>query len=533
MTQLSNPPLDVAHGLAIGQKRRLSPYWIIAICLALYLLPAVPVLFELGDEGTIIDGGVRVAEGQVPFRDFFDLIGPGSFYWLAIFFKLLGTTWFATRVAWFLVFFSTNLILVHLARSLGLGLEAVILFVTTSFPLAYTSSHHVDSNFLAILSFALFLRWIRTRHLSLIFLVGATVGLTACFMQHKGALLLLSFIAIMAISHRREPHFARSAMALAGGCVLVLASVVALYWSAGAIPDLIYTNIVWPATNYSSINHVPYGYGLKVYFWRPWYNALKAAFSPAPAVVVIGILTVPFLVVVALPFLLAFVAAVRRRRAFTHSTLPYWIAGFALWLSEAHRTDYVHLALGSPVLLLLGFYFAEGSQGRMARNCRQAVAVCAVFLAAVNLLLTLSARIRLNTRRGPVYVSAPDAVLDFLDSHTAPGDPVFLYPHLSVYYFLSATTNPTRYGALTYRMNTDAQFQEVTKSLDTARPRYAVWDQDFYATVARKVYPTYHDPPENTQVIERYLSEHYRVLGTARRGVAFLERRVREAGAEP
>ena len=36
------------------------------------------------DEGTIIDGAVRIVHGQVFARDFFEVAGPGTFYWLSL-----------------------------------------------------------------------------------------------------------------------------------------------------------------------------------------------------------------------------------------------------------------------------------------------------------------------------------------------------------------------------------------------------------------------------------------------------------------
>jgi len=50
------------------------------------------ILMHGPDEGTLIYGAQRVAEGQVPFRDFFEAMGPGTFYWEALFFKLFGIT---------------------------------------------------------------------------------------------------------------------------------------------------------------------------------------------------------------------------------------------------------------------------------------------------------------------------------------------------------------------------------------------------------------------------------------------------------
>jgi hypothetical protein len=41
------------------------------------------------DEGIILQGAERILRGQVPYRDFFSFFTPGSYYLLALLFKIL------------------------------------------------------------------------------------------------------------------------------------------------------------------------------------------------------------------------------------------------------------------------------------------------------------------------------------------------------------------------------------------------------------------------------------------------------------
>jgi hypothetical protein len=71
----------------------------LAVFSAVYLFPFVRAIWHQGDEGQIVFGAQLVAQGAVPYRDFFvENFGPGSFYLLAGFFRLFGTTWFAERL---------------------------------------------------------------------------------------------------------------------------------------------------------------------------------------------------------------------------------------------------------------------------------------------------------------------------------------------------------------------------------------------------------------------------------------------------
>jgi len=130
------------------QRSKRLPYLLVAACSILYFLPFLRVLSQQGDEGTLIDGAVRVAEGQLPFRDFLEVSGLGTFYWLALFFKLLGTTWLATRICLLFTTLGITILLFYLTRRLRCRMEAVpvIFFVAVSYHNWNAISHHTDSS---------------------------------------------------------------------------------------------------------------------------------------------------------------------------------------------------------------------------------------------------------------------------------------------------------------------------------------------------------------------------------------------------
>src|SRR5258708_7097668 len=80
-------------------------------------------------------------------------------------------------------------------------------------------------------------------------------------------------------------------------------------------------------------------------------------------------LSIPFLVVVLLPLILVVLGFHFRASAFSSRTLSYWLAGSALWISEAHRPDMIHLFLGSPILIVLCFSYLH----EMALVCSAAI----------------------------------------------------------------------------------------------------------------------------------------------------------------
>ena len=104
---LEDVPVNSLSGLTHTSEARSTArpalrYLFFTLCASLYLLPFMRVLFLGTDEGLLISGAVRVANGQVFARDFSEIVGPGTFYWLAIFFKLFGVTFMAAHICLFL-----------------------------------------------------------------------------------------------------------------------------------------------------------------------------------------------------------------------------------------------------------------------------------------------------------------------------------------------------------------------------------------------------------------------------------------------
>ncbi|HXI39939.1 MAG TPA: hypothetical protein VNH83_08170, partial [Bryobacteraceae bacterium] len=501
------------HGGPANRRAHLH-YALIGLGAAAYLYPFLRVLWRVGDEGTLVYGAQRVAEGAVPYRDFMEVMGPGTFYWLGLFFKIFGATWLVARAEVLFTGVATTLVLYWLARMLHPGSSRLtaLLLTTITIPLWPATSHHWDSNLFALLSFAVFVAWLDNSRPWLLGTAGVLAGVTTLFMQQKGLLLLFSFLLILFVLRRKQPDFTLSVARLLAGYIGVVAAVVLAFYAAGALPQFVYANVAWPLANYSSVNAVPYGYGLREWFWNAWCGLLLSLFRPAVAYAMASVFAVPFLVVAALPALLLTLAVAGRTGACNRATLPYWIAGSALWISEIHRSDVTHLIYGSPLLLILCISLWQQRQNGFWRYSVRMLAVSVVLFAAFNVLVAQAARTQMVTRRGAVYTFANDTALEFLDRQTQPGEDVFVYPYYPMYYFLSGTTNPTRFSILLYHNNTDAQFQEVIAALERRKVRYVLWDTLVDGQNLKQWFPDYRQPPREKLMIEPYLNAHYDLI---------------------
>lgn len=508
-------------------RRAAKTYVIVALGSAAYLYPFLRVLWRVGDEGTLVYGAQRVAEGAVPYRDFFEVMGPGTFYWLAIWFRIFGASLWVARAEVLVTGVATTLVVFWLARRLrpGGGLLPAIVLLALTFPLWPATNHHWDSTLLALLSFAAFVSWLENSRWWQLVAAGALAGVTTLFLQQKGVLLLFALLLTLLILRRKHPGFVFSALGLlAGYAGIVSAAMLGLY-AAGAFPQFVYANIIWPSTHYHKVNVMPYGYGLRAWFWLAWTNLLVPLFHPAGvAYALAGAFLFPFLVVAALPALLAALALSGRQVACNRTTLPFWIVGAALWVSEIHRPDITHLIYGSPLLLILCICVWQQQTGALWRFGVRALAFCVLLFAAYSALVTQAARTKMVTRRGPVYGFADDAALEFLDHHTRPGEAVFVYPYYPMYYFLSGTTNPTKYSILMYHINTDAQFREAISALERKKVRYVLWDTLVDGPNLKQWFPSYQHPSPDKLLMEPYLAEHYEQIGS-KNGFRLMQRK--------
>ena len=490
---------------------RVRSYLLFVLCASLYILPFMR-LYMLGtDEGTLDYGAVRVVHGQVFARDFFEVIGPGTFYWLAAFFKLLGISFLATRICLFITSLGTALLMYFLSRRICArycALPCILLAGAYFGGLWPAISHHVDSNFFALLTVACIVLWQDRRSKRLLFIAGALAGLTTVFLQPKGVLLFCALLVWLGIQHRRRTTSLSSLSELAGGYLSVIGLVLLYFWINGALGSLIYVNFVWPSHHYGGVNSVPYAHGILSNYWDHWVITRSGFKWTVPMA---AVLIIPLLFIAALPGLLLVLGARYRWNLASPEVLLYWLCGGALWLAEFHRKDMTHLVFGSPLLTILCIHFLVEYRGKIPSLAVQLLSISAVCLAGFNLLCVLLAARSITTRVGSVAMFRDAPALKYLESHVAAGEEIFAYPYTPKYYCLASTVNPPPYSILIYNYNTPSQFHEVVRILDEHKVKYVLWDKDLEQATA-SVFPASTLLPPGGLILEPYLESHYRVV---------------------
>jgi len=476
---------------------------------ALYILPFMRILMVGTDEGTLDYGALRVIKGQVFARDFFEVIGPGTFYWLAAFFKIFGVSFFTTRICLFVTSFGTALLMYFLSRRMCgkyQALPCVILAATSFGGLWPAISHHDDSNFFALMAVACIALWVDGYSKRLLLAGGILAGLTTCFLQPKGMLLMVGFVAFVVVQRREGPGLVSALGQLIVGYTSVVGAVLFYFWRESALHDLIYANVVWPSQHYGVVNSVFYGHGILMNYWDHW-MAGRAVF---PGIVPIGaIMMIPIMYLAILPVLTPLLGARFRWDLQQPQVQLLWLSGVAVWASELHRMDMTHLVFGSPILIILSVHFLTSYAGRLASASLQMLTISGAWLGMFNLLILTVAH-PVETRIGTVRMFSDWRAPSFVEKNIPAGEEIFAYPYCPSYYFLHDLVNPTRFSIMVYNYNTKEQFEETIHLLERKKVKYVVWDIGFEQDAA-KVFITGRIPLEQ-QVMEAYLESHYDVM---------------------
>ena len=465
---------------------------------------------------------VRVLHGAVFARDFVEDQGPGTFYWNALFMKLFGADFFGSRVCLFVTSVGIGTAIYALARqacSRYRWLPAVT-FVAAYFggmwPLM---NYHTDSDFFSLLAVLCVTLWYDRRNSAWLAAAGFLAAAASYTVQPMGLFLYLAIMVWLLFVHARKRVVLRPMLTVTGSYAASMIAGLIYFWSQGALRDLIYANLIWPATSYSTVNDVPYGFGTLKY-WRQFSDTVHGSYffkALAP------ILTAPYFFIDALPFLVLILAVIRWKDAVKPKVLLFLLCGGAMLASEFHRKELGHLAIGSPLLIIFFCHILLEYRAKLAGIALQLLAICSVALAGFNLTMMIGAH-PLHTRVGTVRVYKAFPVVKYLEEHTHPGDYIFCFQYCPTYYFLDKLRNPTRYNLLTYNFYTKAQFEEAIREIQKARVKYVVWQGGAALKQMYHLLPGSDKKPPYGFIMDDYLHSHYHEVKSFKNGMEVWER---------
>jgi 4-amino-4-deoxy-L-arabinose transferase-like glycosyltransferase len=453
------------------------------------------------DEGILLQGAQRILGGQVLYRDFFSFYTPGSYYALALLFKIFGSSLPVARTAFALagaILSSITYLLARRVCSRTVALTMAALATLTTLPYRFLVLHNWDSTLWACLALYCAVRLLETPSRKWAFTLGLFASLTVLFEQSKGAGLCLGlglgFLAIWFLRGRKLLLNRTEILALVIGFAGPVAITFAYFASQHATTTLL-ADWLWPLEHYSRANRVPYGYQN----WSDDARHQLFGMGSLPERLIKVLAISPCLWIPVLPLIAAGLLAywiVRARRSFAAGARPtYYVivsAGFVgLSLSTMFvRADIIHFMYLQPLNCLVLAWLLDGRDlpGRLVRSARPlltayVVAALALF-GLVPLLGTLAAHNQLATRHGVVATGVKDTVVDYVEARVPAGETILVYPYLPLYYYLTGTFSPGRYDYFQPGMHTREQADDIVRELATRRVDVVLFEINFSEKVS-------------------------------------------------
>jgi hypothetical protein len=364
-----------------------------------FAFPDIPFVVW-GDQIGYFNAGSRIAAGQLPYRDYFQIVPVGTDLTYAFLIKCFGfRLWIPNLVMACLIATAAILITLVSLRILrgsvvflpGLLLAGLIL------PVAVDATHHWFST-IAVLAAVLMLMEGTT--LPRVAAAGALCGLAACFTQTKGALGLAALGLYLAVGLRQRVPQAterwKAVLLLCGGAAGVFAMVNAYFIGAAGFRQWLFCVVIYPARYYSvpSLNN-----------WHALIYELRAPHGTSNWMSLIFMYaSVPLVYI-------AFAAVARKQWSpgldeSRRRVMLVALVGFAMFIGIASEPSGKRLATVTPLALVLLAWLLD-RPGKIAGYTKKMLAVVAILLAVV-------APVRLQARQHP-YLDLPAGRAAFSD----------------------------------------------------------------------------------------------------------------------
>jgi hypothetical protein len=502
----SQPPPETESEIhhSGGPRASLIPWDLVAVLVAsgAYLAFFYRIPPSTTDEGMIAAGAERILRGQIPYRDFFSELGPGSYYLQAAIFHLFGISVSSFRfTAWAMGAVLSGLIYLlgkHIIRGPAAFVPPFI-FTTTCYSYLFFVSHHWWANFFFLLELVCLVASVHILkeggsllQRTVLFCAGVLAAFTLLCMQPKGAWAIITGVTFLILSEMLVANPTLSPALRAGfgkmlwflfGAGGALALVAGNFGFRDALGAWIFDNFTFLFTNY-----LPYENQPGVYSWARVIHDLRWVARNLSFQNLSHVLGFYFFSVVGPA--IGFMSAIWRikrygaaRLTHTRLLLLFLLGGIGSLISELHEPNIIHLVWASPIILIL-FVDAANEAIRGKGAWRSPTIVAATL--TIGLVIAVASRrvVQISGRRAPVYTrrgtlfmdpgteSTYQEWIDTIERDVPAGGETFIFPYDAQFYFLTATHNPSKYDVLISDFHSKRQFDEAISILDSRRPGF-------------------------------------------------------------
>ena len=465
-------------------------------------LPHLRILaheLSFGDEGLVAQSAFRIAQGQIPFKDFFTALVPGSYYFYALLFKLFEPSFLVLRLGVMLVslllLLSVWLVLVRFRIVSFLPYLATAAFLAFfGGPAWFIASHHWLSALFCVFSLALLLPATDSAAPSTgsALAAGIASAMATATLQHRGALWIIAVLVTLALLPTEQRR--RTCLAYIGG-VMLLAIPAAGYFLYHAGYDVIFYDLItFPLNQYGNMaGHRGSSFknlsGLldnvvSAYTFR--HQPLGLLRVTTWSLGVAGLIVIYLLPLAGCLMLWKLIKTAPYSRYQTGCLTAFFISSY---MATLHRLSDTTLIFAASSAIIIAAITAETLQPTRSfiRNIQLTWTLFFITIACCYALLTaLSPKISIATPAGSIQVlysgeaETMGGIAAFSSQNIQPSTTFFCYPYSPIFYFLFRGVNPTPFDTLTWPMHTAAQMKQSQELLQKSRCRWLIMDTEVH-----------------------------------------------------
>jgi len=432
-------------------------WWLVCVALitALLCAPFFRVVYGMADEGAILRGAELMLRGKKLYADFFEFLPPATYLLTTAWFALAGLSIASARTLAILTVVGiacfTFLSSRQASKDAPLSAVLVCSWAMMSQWQWLQVSHHWFTTFFSMLAaWAALASLGQSQPRSSLWPVvaGLASGAAITTMQTCGLWVALATI----IAFRTRSELLAYVLGLALIPAIVILYLVEQNTLAAAFDDV----VIFAATQYASIQSVPFGYGTSTLDYPISYLFPLVA------------------------FLAIFIGISDWRTHLREHRFQLCIAlALAGLVGCFPRPDVVHIGFGAPLALPLLAYCAGPLVRRLSPPYRRAaIAATVVFylppvVAYVNLSNNAFHARAVPTPRGDTIFASNQDMSKIIGRIAAipPGESFFFYPFMPLLPFLTAREHVSKYDLFVPWYTTPAQYQSACQSL----VREATW----------------------------------------------------------
>lgn len=416
------------------------------------------------DEGVILNGAWNLLNGRMLYTDFFEYIGPASFYLVFAAWKLFGPHFWVAKLLGILA------VAAAVAGTYRTGLlflsgqdVPVPRWACFAAPLVYsamsgywpTINHNTFNIALVVWSVYFTTRSILHQSFRDACIGGLLAGIAILFLQHRGLVVAAVATLFLGCLYARTKNAVwRNNLA---GCLagaLVPAVAMLFFWPGSLLIENLF---VFPATRYPEVNRLD---------------------SSLFLITACALLVAAWLL-----------------RDFRNRGVSFLIVlQGALFLTTLQRPDFSHItSVLFPALALFPLLLAAAPKSsRISRLF--------LFWYSGSLLIPVLPLAAQSLTDSFWFVDkSNDLTVQFVRTTCTSSPYIYAGPFAPGWYFETRKLNPTRYGVLLTNLNTDAQFLEAKNDVEASRPQCVITN---YATVEKFNY-------DKDNVLDQYIASNY------------------------